>query len=102
MDTKEIQKKQDEYDKKYWQHNSPESEKIRHITLHIGKLLGKLSTYCEKIEHGEEQSKIQIKEEIIPDLIFYSAQLSNLLNIEDMGKSYLKRLENNINKFQNR
>lgn len=44
MDTKDLQDKQAEYDSKYWQHNSSELEKVRHITLHLGKLLGKLST----------------------------------------------------------
>lgn len=94
MTTKEIQKIQEEYDQLYWQHNTPEFEKIRHITLHISKLLGKLGEYCEKTEHGDIVDKIKIKEQVIPDLVFYSAQLSNLLGL-DLGDSYLKRIEDN-------
>ena len=51
MEIKELQIKQSEFDKLYWEHNSSEFEKVRHITLHMGKLLGKLSTYCEAKEH---------------------------------------------------
>lgn len=94
MTTKEIQKIQEEYDQLYWQHNTPEFEKIRHITLHISKLLVKLGAYCEKTEHGDIVDKSKIKEQVIPDLVFYSAQLSNLLEV-DLSDSYLKRIEDN-------
>jgi NTP pyrophosphatase (non-canonical NTP hydrolase) len=100
MDTKEIQKIQAEYDQLYWQHNNPEFEKIRHITLHITKLLGKLAEYCEKTEHGDVIDKIKVKEQVIPDLLFYSAQLSNLLEL-DLGDAYMKRIEENKKIFCN-
>lgn len=91
MNSAELQKKQEEYDKKYWQIHG-EFEKIRHITLHIGKLVGKLSTYCEAREHGTEVSNAQIRNEIIPDLQVYAFQLANLLG-ENAGECYLRRLE---------
>lgn len=95
MDTKELQQKQGEYDAKYWEHNGSQLEKIRHITLHMGKLLGKLSTYCEHQEHKKDHPTTQIHNEVIPDLLVYASQLANLLEIEDMGESYLKRSEDN-------
>lgn len=98
MDTKDLQDKQAEYDSKYWQHNSSELEKIRHITLHLGKLLGKLSTYCERQEHGEDFPTTQIKQEVIPDLQVYSLQLANLLGV-DVAERYLSRLEENIKRL---
>ncbi len=98
MDTKDLQKKQAEYDSNYWQHNSSELEKIRHITLHVGKLLGKLSTYCERQEHGENYPTTQIQEEVIPDLQVYSLQLANLLGV-DVAEQYLSRLEQNIKRL---
>lgn len=95
MTTKEIQNIQKEYDLLYWQHNNSEFEKIRHITLHMGKLLGKLSGYCENQEHSTNtEDKEQIKKEIIPDLVFYAAQLSNVLDL-DLGESYNQRIERN-------
>ena len=100
MDTKEIQKIQAEYDKLYWQHNNPEFEKIRHITLHISKLLGKLAEYCEKTEHGDIIDKSKITDQVIPDLVFYSVQLSNLLEL-DLGDAYMKRIEENKKIFGN-
>lgn len=94
MTTKEIQKIQAEYDQLYWQHNTPEFEKIRHIIVHISKLLVKLAEYCEKTEHRDIIDKSKIKEQVIPDLVLYSAQLSNLLEL-DLGDSYLKIIEEN-------
>lgn len=99
MDTKEIQKRQAEYDSKYWRIKSSELENIRHLTLHLVKLLGKLSDYCEKIEHGEDFSTEQIKNEVIPDLIFYSAHLSNLLDV-DMAEKYIERLKKNVERLE--
>jgi len=100
LETKELQIKQADYDSKYWEHNSSELEKIRHITLHIGKLLGKISAYCESKEHGKDHSTDQIKDEVIPDLLVYALQLSNLLNIQ-LEKVYQKRLQNNIKRLNN-
>lgn len=98
MDTKEIEQKQQEYDQQYWQHNGSELEKIRHITLHLGKLLGKLSAYCEQQEHAIKFPTTTIKTDVIPDLIFYAAQLGNLLEV-DLGQAYENRLENNKKKL---
>ena len=98
MDTKELQQKQEEYDSKYWKHEPGDLEKIRHITLHMGKLLGKLSTYCEAQEHGSDHSTKVIEEQVIPDLLFYSLQLSNLLG-RDLGESYIKRLKSNAQNY---
>jgi NTP pyrophosphatase (non-canonical NTP hydrolase) len=97
MDTKELQRRQAEYDQQYWQHNASKVEKIRHITLHLGKLLGKVSSYCEAEEHGQQYPTTQIEEEVIPDLLFYTLQLSNLLG-KDLAEQYIQRLEKNIQK----
>ena len=97
MSIDDLQKIQAEYDKQYWQHNSSKLEKIRHITLHMGKLLGKLSSYCEKQEHSIDHSTEQIEKEVVPDLMFYSFQLGNLLDI-NCGTRYLDRLEENKKK----
>lgn len=91
MDINELQKKQAEYDAKHW-HQHGEFDKIRHITLHIGKLLGKLSTYCEAREHARDASDTQIRNEVIPDLQVYALQLANLLG-ENAGERYFRRLE---------
>ncbi|MBS3127262.1 hypothetical protein J4228_03795 [Candidatus Woesearchaeota archaeon] len=99
MDTKDLQQRQAEYDAKYWQHNASELEKIRHITLHVGKLVGKLATYCERQEHGDNYSTDQIRDEVVPDLVVYASQLANLLGIEDVGDKYLNRLEENVKRL---
>jgi hypothetical protein len=95
MELRDLQKIQSKYDESFWQHNGTQLEKIRHITLHLGKLLGKLSTYCERHEHNEAFDADQIVSEVIPDLLMYSFQLSNSFGV-DPGDLYLKRLNENV------
>lgn len=92
MDSAKLQKRQAEFDAKYWEHAPGDYEKILHITLHMGKLLGKLSTYCEAIEHGAIISEAQIRNEVIPDLQVYAYQLANIFE-ENAGARYFARLE---------
>ena len=94
----ELQKKQAEYDEKCWEINSPDFEKVRHITLHLGKTLGKLSAYCERKDHKAEVSDEQIKDEVIPDLLFHALQLSNVMKVK-LDEQYVKRIESNIKRF---
>lgn len=94
MDTKDLQKAEKEFDEQNWYHkNLAIPEQIKHITLHMGKLLGKLSTYCEKIDHNIDFSDEQIRNEVIPDLLMHALRLSNLLE-EDLEELYKNRLEN--------
>ncbi len=51
-------------------------------------------------EHGDVIDKSKIKDQVIPDLVFYSAQLSNLLEL-DLGDAYMKRIEENKKIFGN-
>ncbi len=95
METDKIQKIQEVYDKRYFGHGGSELEKIRHITLHVGKLLGKLSAYCEDHEDGRQHSTVRIQDEVVADLIFYAAQLANLTGVK-LSEQYLARLENNL------
>ena len=97
MDTQELQKTQEEYDEGYWEKRDNDFENIRHMTLHMGKLQGKLSSYCERREHDINQPE-QIINEVIPDLLFYSLKLSNVFKI-DLEKNYLERLETNKQKW---
>lgn len=100
MEIEELQRKQAEHDKKYGHHHE-EFEKIRHITLHMGKLLGKLSTYCEAHEHGAHPSSDIIRNEVIPDLLVYSLQLGNLFKI-NLERTYTERLEQNTQRLHAR
>ena len=92
---KDLEKIQEIYDKKFVDEKFRRFERVRHTTLHMGKLLGKLSDYCEKTEHGIEYSNEKIKEEVIPDLIVYSLWLSEVFGVKP-DKAYLKRIVNNI------
>lgn len=94
----ELQRAQAEYDATYWQHNASELEKVRHITLHMGKLLGKLSAYCERAEHGTESSSQQLQDEVVSDLLVYSLQLANLFSL-DLASKYEERQKANIMKL---
>jgi hypothetical protein len=90
MDTKQIQKEIEEYDKIYSEHIHSELADIRHVTLHLGKLMAKLCEYCEKQEHGQEFPTTKIEHEVIPDLLIYSVRLANRFNI-DISKAFKER-----------
>lgn len=99
MTTKSLQQQQADYDGEYWDHDGYSTfENIRHLTLHVGKLVGKLSAYCEAKEHEKGYPDDQLKNEVIPDLLGYALQLSNWLE-EDLAELYAKRLENNKKHF---
>lgn len=99
MTTKKLQQKQANHDASYWDHDGFSTfENIRHLTLHVGKLAGKLSAYCEAKEHKKGYPDDQIKNEVIPDLLSYALQLSNWLG-EDLSKLYAKRIKENKKRF---
>lgn len=91
MDLAEVQTMQAEHDAHYWEVDQTNFAKIRHITLHIGKLIGKLANYVEPGEHGKELPTEQIQNEVIPDLMVYAAQLANIfdLRLEDQYRARL-------------
>ena len=92
MEIKELQKFQAEMDKKYWDHEGTIDESIRHITLHLGKLLGKLAAYCEEVDHGKKTSQEIIRNEVVPDLLMHSLRLANLTGV-NVEEKYDKRAE---------
>lgn len=102
MELQTLQQKQAEYDAKYWEVNDSDFEKIRHISHHMGKLLGKMATYCEAKEHNlhasEKISTDKIRKEVVPDLMVYALQLSNLLQVK-LDEAYLERLDQNIQRL---
>lgn len=99
MTTQELQKSQKEFDDLYWDHDGyGEFENIRHLTLHVGKLLGKLSAYCEEKEHAVDTPIDKVRDEVIPDLLCYSLMLSNWLGA-DLSAQYQKRLDYNKNRL---
>jgi hypothetical protein len=90
----EAQGRQRTFDAEHWQVDESEFEKLRHITLHLAVLLGKLGRYCERIEHGKDIGPQIIVGEVVPDLVLYALQLANLLGV-DLGDLYVARLETN-------
>lgn len=99
MKISELQQCQSKYDSQYFTHeNKSEFEQIRHITLHVMKLAGKLATYCEEKEHDKISSKEKIINEVIPDLLAFSLQLGNKLNI-NVENAYQKRLTDNMQRL---
>ena len=95
LSLKDVQRVQAEFDESYSQLDA-QTDKVRHITLQLGKLLGKLSAYCEHHELGAPHEQDHLAREIIPDLLLYSAQLSNLIGV-DLNKCYVTRLEDHKN-----
>lgn len=91
---KELQKQLVEFEKLAWDAPADEAGKFRHITLHLGKLLGKISTVAERREHRLDPDLVQIKEEVIPDLLYYALCLADLYDV-DLEEAFIKRLQAN-------
>ncbi len=101
MDLQELQKLQEAYDAKYYdaRHAVDELSCVRHVTLHLGKLLGKISGFIEVKEHGTESSSRAVQTEVIPDLLFWALHLANRyhLNLEEV---YQNRLSQNKERIE--
>lgn len=87
----------EDFEKDNWVAPRDEKSVTRHLTQHIGKLIGKLSTVTEKWEHGFEIDEKPIKDEVIPDLLYYALSLARNYNV-DLEKSFIERLKINKSK----
>lgn len=76
MNLGEVQQRQAEYDEQFWAHPSG-FETVRHVSHHLGKLIGKVAEYCENTEDGKLADNSQLVNEVIPDLLIYAARLAN-------------------------
>lgn len=94
MTLDELKKIFIEFEKEYWVAPKGQDEQTRHIILHMTKLLGKIGGIAEKREHGFEVDTSIIKNEVIPDLLYYAFGLSDIYNV-DLEKAFLERLEAN-------
>ena len=99
MNLGELQQIQAEHDASYWEVDQTDFAKIRHITLHTGKLIGKLAGYVEPGEHGKCLPTDQIKNEVIPDLMVYAVQLANIFHLK-LEDQYRARLAGKEQKLQ--
>jgi hypothetical protein len=87
----EAQTAQRVFDERHWDIEDDDFHKIRHITLHLTVLLGKLGRYCERIEHGAPTDARIVVDEVTPDLLIYGLQLANIFdsNLEDLYRARL-------------
>lgn len=77
-----------------WDASRDPDEQFRHLVLHIGKLMGKISDIAERREHNLSPDTKIVKAEVVPDLLFYAQQLAKLLDT-DLQTAYLARLDSN-------
>lgn len=89
MTLEEVQKDLAEYDKTYWL-QEPGFDTIRHVSHHLGKLIGKVSTYCEAVEDKREADASMIDNEVIADLVMYAARIASDRGIS-LDEAYARR-----------
>lgn len=90
MTLSDLVQMQREFDRSYFVGATASEAKRRHIVFHLGILLGKLSRAEERADHGEGDFTI-VTEEVIPDLLVYAAQLSDIFGIT-LESAYKRRL----------
>jgi hypothetical protein len=82
-----------------WDAPKDEQGKTRHLTLHLAKLLGKIGTVAERREHSIEPDLTVLKEEVIPDLLYYALSLAEAHDV-DLQSAFLNRLDSNRARVQ--
>lgn len=97
---KDLQELQKNYDNRFI---APKGfcgfNKVRHTYAHLGKLIGRLADYIHDVEEGAENiSKEDIKNKVIPDLLIFSAWLSEEFGV-DMEQAYLTRFVGNLKRL---
>ncbi|MCB9799054.1 hypothetical protein H6758_05025 [Candidatus Nomurabacteria bacterium] len=91
MTIQEMQRLQKVHDDTYYDHTLDMPTDIRHATLHLAKLVGKLAQYSEPADHGRPSDPQKIKDEVTPDLLFWALHFANIFEI-DLEESYQSRL----------
>lgn len=71
---------------------------LKHNCFHLSNLVAKISKVCEQDDHDNELSKKEIIDEVIPDLIIYALQFSNVLDV-DLDKKIIERQNFVLNKY---
>lgn len=90
-----IQEKVDLESFKIKQKNYDELKQIeilKHNCFHLANLVAKVARFCEKEEHNLPISNDEIINEVIPDLIIYALQLSNLFDV-NLEQKYQERVD---------
>ena len=97
---KDLQELQKTYDNRFIvQKGFSGFDKVRHTYAHMGKLIGRLAEYIHDIEENKENvSEEDIKNKVIPDLLVYSAWLSEEFGV-DMEQAYLTRFVRNLKRL---
>ena len=95
---KYLQEFQETYDKRFIASRFNGFRMVEHTYAHLGKLMGRLATYVEALEEGEEFSPEDIKKKIIPDLLVYSAWLAEAFDV-NMEQAYLTRIMDNLKRL---
>lgn len=68
--------------------------KTRHICLHMGKLVAKLASVCERREHGVAADASIIAREVVPDLVYYWLDLAAMHQV-DPARVFVDRMAAN-------
>lgn len=84
--------------KKRWS-DLTSDEVVRHDLFHLVKLVAKIGDYLDLQEHSVTRDPARLVEEVIPDLLVYSLQLSNALDV-DLAERYSSRLNDILNKWR--
>ncbi len=90
----ELQSMLRDFEAESWDAPDYEAGKTRHIALHLGKLLGRISEVAERREHALEPPLNDLHERVIPDLLYYALSLAEAHHV-DLQDAFIKRLHAN-------
>lgn len=96
MTLDEVMAMQRDFDLDYFTGAVDDAGKRRHVTFHVGILVGKLLRIEERADHGpipEDVASVLV-EEVIPDLLVFASQLATIaeVRLDDVYRSRLQQL----------
>jgi len=92
---KQFQQLQDSYNERFVSEDFEGFDLTRHTYAHMGKLFGRLASYIQETEDGQNPSSKDVEEKVIPDLLVYASWLASNFGV-DLEEAYLKRTVDNI------
>ena len=97
MTLEQVMATQQEFDVDYFTGAIDDAGKRRHVTFHVGILVGKLLRIEERADHGpipEDVSSVLV-EEVIPDLLVFASQLAAIagVSLDDVYRNRLQQLK---------
>jgi hypothetical protein len=103
--TTNLCKLQKAYDEEAWEIQNPAWAKLRHVSIHLNIVSGRLATICERADHQQHAKQpsvladeTDLASKIIADLTYHASQIAEVFQL-DMADCIINRYRDNSARF---